>query len=108
MVHGPLYIIDCETAKKAGKEMAEKNESTGRVSVNPQTTVSIALVISMCTGAFWTGSQLTKLTVQTEQVRASLSEMRATQLALGKVSQELTLIARQNQARLQHLERSAK
>jgi uncharacterized membrane protein (DUF106 family) len=75
-----------------------------KFNINQSTTVSIALVLSMCTGAFWTGSQLTRLTVQTEQLKATQKELRETQESLKDVSKDLTLIAKQNKIRLDYLE----
>lgn len=68
-----------------------------KLTVNQQTTVSIALVASLCMGAFWTGVQLTRLTLEVDHIKVGQSELKA-------LSQKLADIAKQNQTRLNYLE----
>jgi hypothetical protein len=65
------------------------------------TPISVALMLSFCAGAYWTGTVATRV--------ASLEqrgvEDRATRERLAEISAELAAISRDNQRRIQYLER---
>lgn len=66
------------------------------------TPISVALMLSFCAGAYWTGTVATR--VSTLEQRGS--EDRATRERLAEISAELATISRDNQRRIQYLERT--
>ena len=73
------------------------NEDKKQATITQTTTISIALVVSMCMGAFWTGGQLTKLTVRVDNLKA-------TQMELKELTKEITEMTRTNKARIELLQ----
>lgn len=66
------------------------------------TPISVALMLSFCAGAYWTGTVATR--VSTLEQRSN--EDRATRERLAEISAELATISRDNQVRIQYLERT--
>lgn len=84
------------------------NSNDNATSLTKQTSVTIALALAMCAGAFWTGKT-------TESLRAKLeTEVRIRELEHSgfsewkedtqKILEKLTQIAQDNQHRLQRVE----
>lgn len=57
------------------------------------TGVSIALVITLCVGAYWSGVSITELKVKTDSHSESLTELR-------KLTKEVAEVAKANKMRL--------
>lgn len=65
------------------------------------TPISIALTFALCGGAYWTGTVATRVT----SLEQRTFEDRATRERLAEISAELATISRDNQRRIQYLER---
>lgn len=68
------------------------------------TPLTTALALSLCAGAFWTGTVATKVSHLEQYTAHDAEEDRQ----LLKISQELTNIARDNSRRIEWLEKQAR
>ncbi len=77
-----------------------------RWSITQSTPVSIAVVLGLCCGAFWTGSTTSALQKQVDNHHEGIKEVKALASEIAELAKRNQLIIEMNEHRIQNLEDS--
>ena len=74
--------------------------------ISHETSITIALVLSLCAGAYFTGTLTSKFTSGINHNSANIQEMKRIQENQSQLIKQLSEISRDNKSRLDFLEKS--
>ena len=81
-------------------------ETVGRLdSIGHSTSISIALVLALAAGAFWTGAQTSTLTLNMEMMQRAATKRDAMLEKLTQIAHDAQVIASENRRRLEAIEK---